>query len=188
MNAAATVSHPKDIEYVTENFETLDTLCRIAGVAEATVRAGIAAGTRPRASYTLADGREFFARDYLSQCSDPGEFRSRAVAAAQRDKLALSDADIDDAWQSYLTGVYSVCLNEASPENIVRKRVLVERIEKLIAEPREYDVGWFQRLHTSVDALDALERPFSPYYDRVVFGRPPTRDSHIRDVRLRFGL
>lgn len=188
MNTAALVSHPKDIEYVTENFETLETLCRTAGVDEAAIRAEIAAGSRPRAAYTLADGREFFARDYLSQCSDPDEFGSRTVAAAERESITLSDAELNEEWRSYLSGIYSVCLNEVTPENIMRKRVLLERIEKLIAAPREYDAGWFETLRASVNALDALERPFSPYYDRVVFGRPPTRDSHIRDVKLRFGL
>jgi hypothetical protein len=37
-----------------------------------------------------------------------------------------------------------------------------------------------------VDELDSLERPFSPVYDRVRFGRPPTRDTHICDVRKTF--
>lgn len=188
MDTAAVVSHPKDIEYVTENFSTLGALCRIAGVDEAVIRAEITAGTRPRAAYKLADGREFFPRDYLRQCSDREEFRSRAVATAVRENITLSEAELDDEWQSYLSGVYGVCLNEATPENIVRKRLLLERIEQLIAAPREHDAGWFATLRTNVNALDALERPFSPYYDRVVFGRPPTRDSHIRDVRLRFGL
>lgn len=188
MNTAAVVAHPEDIAYICANFLTLEDLCRVSDIAEETVRFEIADGTRPRAAYRLADGREFFPADYLEACFEHDEFRARLQHAAKRDGLELSETDLDEECNTYLSGVYFVCLKEVTPENIVRKNVLLQRIERLVSDPHERDPSWFGALRESVNALDALERPFSPYFDRVVFGRPPTRDSHIRDLRLRFGV
>jgi len=188
MKTAAAVSHPQDIAYISENFSTLGELCREAGIDEAVIRREIAIGERPRASYRLADGREFFPRDYLASYFSRQAFSQRLREAAKDERVTLTDADIDDEWQSYLTGIYGVCLKEVTPENIVRKGALLERIERLLADPQQHNFAWLRELGETVNLLDALERPFSPYFDRVVFGRPPTRDSHIRDVRVRFGV
>ena len=188
METAATVTHPVDIAYVCANFLTLEELCRGCGIPEETVRRELAGGTRARAAYRFGDGREFFPRNYFAVCFERDEFFARMRHAAKRDTVEFSQTDLDGAWQTYLAGIYFVCLNEATPENIVRKNALLQRIERLVSDPHEADSSWFRTLRESVDALDSLERPFSPYFDRVIFGRPPTRDSHIRDVRVRFGV
>src|SRR6185437_17005499 len=98
----------------------------------------------------------------------------------------VTSIDPEETWQTYLEGIYGVCLRSATPENIVRKNALLERIEALTNSPQEHDPAWVRALKTAVDSLDVLERPFSPHYDRKRFGKPPTRDSHIRNVRRRF--
>jgi len=188
METAAAVTHPKDVAYVCENFSTLEDLCATSPASADTVREEIRQGLRPAATYTFADGREFFPRDYLTSCIAPGAFVERLRTAAVRAEIQLSETGLEETTRDYLSGVYGVCLKRVTPENIVRKRVLIERIERLTADAQPHRIAWLEALRDTVDELDELERPFSPYFDRVVFGRPPTRDSHIRDVRLRFGL
>jgi hypothetical protein len=124
--------------------------------------------------------------DYFEQERDPQRFRERFVCEARA--LGLHDAErsATEAWTEFLTGIYSVCLRRVTPENIARKQALITCIETLTAEPRREDPQWIARLREAVDELDSLERPFSPVYDRVRFGRPPTRDTHICDVRKTF--
>jgi hypothetical protein len=42
------------------------------------------------------------------------------------------------------------------------------------------------RLRAEVEELDALDRPFSPHYDRRRLGRAPTRDELIAAPRAAF--
>lgn len=83
--------------------------------------------------------------------------------------------DAEAEWQSYWAGLYGVCLRSATPENIVRKEMLLQRIDELLSG-----------LRARVDDLDALEREFAPSYDRLRFGRPTTRDTHITRLRNSF--
>lgn len=138
----------------------------------------------PAASYVLEDGRAFYPRDYADQETDETRFKSRLVSAAAREQV--DDLDVCEIWQTYMDGIYGVCLRRATPENIVRKAALLARIETLTAVTDEGNPDWALALKHAVDELDALERPFSPHHDRKRFGRPPTRDTHIRDVRRRF--
>lgn len=142
------------------------------------------AGHGPAPSYVLGDGREFYPADYLDQETDETQFKARL--RAEMEAQNVTSIDPDETWQTYLEGIYGVCLRNATPENIVRKAAALERIEALTDSPQEHDPAWVRALKTAVDSLDALERPFSPHYDRERFGKPPTRDSHIRDVRRRF--
>lgn len=138
----------------------------------------------PAPAYVLEDGRAFYSRDYLNQEMDEGRFKARVLGAAT--ELGMAPPDADEVWHTYMTGIYGVCLWKATPENIVKKEALLGEIEVLLAAPREEDAAWCARLKNAVDQLDALERPFSPHFDREFFGRPPTRDSHIRDVRVKY--
>ena len=160
----------QDVTYVITNF------LRLAGAQQ---RDG-----RPGPAY-IVDGEWYVPPDYFEQC-DPIVFRQRFIAEAAALGLEEVEALADEAWESFLSGIYGVCLNTVTPENIARKQVLLQRIETLTEAPRREDPQWVTQLREAVDALDALERPFSPVYDRVRFGCPPTRDSHIRDVRARF--
>jgi hypothetical protein len=92
---------------------------------------------------------------------------------------------LEEEWQGYLSGAYGVCLKVQSPENIVRKDQLVRAIERLIDEPNPADPEWSDELRTSVEALDLLERPFAPDYDRARWG-PSSRDRCITTPRERF--
>ena len=83
-------------------------------------------------------------------------------------RLPDAEAELD----AYLDGTYFVCLRDATVENVERKGFLVDEIRRRLAE-----------LRPLVEELDALERPFSPDYDRMRFGRPPTRDELIAPFR-----
>lgn len=137
----------------------------------------------PAPSYILGDGRQFYPRDYFDMEMDEARFKQRLHAEMLVQGVAM---DIEETWQSYMSGLYGVCLHSATPENIVRKAALLESIQALISVPDESNSEWVGALKRAVDALDVLERPFSPHYDRFRFGRPPTRDTYIRDVRQRF--
>jgi Family of unknown function (DUF6058) len=158
---------PDDIAYIEENF-----VCPQARPAG------------PGPAYVLDDGSAFYPADYASQETDEARFKARLHAEAIVQQIAPLDAG--ETWQTYLEGIYGICLRSATPENIARKAALIQRIESLVSDPCQDDPQWVLALKRAVDALDALERPFSPHYDRKRFGRPPTRDSHIRDVRRRF--
>lgn len=138
----------------------------------------------PAPSYVLDDGRAFYPPDYFEMETGEKHFKSRLAIACELEGIAPLDAD--ETWTAYMGGIYGVCLNSATPENIARKSALLARIEALIAAPKEDEQAWITALKDAVDALDAIERPFSPHYDRARFGRPPTRDSHITAVRQRF--
>ncbi len=159
---------PDDVAYIEENFIALE--ARPQGC--------------PAASYVLEDGSEFYPADYFHQEMDESRFKTRLRTEALAQDIGPLDAD--ETWQTYLEGIYGVCLRSATPENIVRKNAMLQRIEALTQAPDENNPGWVSALKHAVDTLDMLERPFSPHYDRARFGRPPTRDSHIRDVRRRF--
>lgn len=148
-----------DLRYVREQFVPLAGLCD--GVE--TVRARIAARELPAPPYP---GLERVPRDYF--------------------ELPPAGAYPENEREAFLDGTYFVCLVHATPENVARKGALVDRIRALLAEPRPGDAGWEENLRAQVDELDALERPFSPDYDRERFGRPPTRDELIAAPRARY--
>ena len=137
-----------DIAYIEANFVALSE--RPAG---------------PGPSYVLDDGREFYPKDYQEQEVDEERFKARLMQEMERRGLSL---DPDAEWEAYLAGLYGVCLRAATPENIVRKEALLNRIDDLV-----------DKLRIAVGSLDALEREFAPDYDRLRFGRPTTRDTHI---------
>lgn len=157
-----------DVAYIEEHFISLESQ----------------APGRPAASYALDDGREFYPKDYFELEADETAFKERLALEARAQGIAPLDAG--EEWEAYIAGIYGICLRSATPENIARKAALLQHIEALTGAPDEEDPAWIRALKDAVDALDALERPFSPHYDRRRFGRPPTRDSHIAAVRARF--
>jgi hypothetical protein len=166
----------RDVAYVREAYVSLEEVCIAA------VRRWIEAGFVPRASYVLPDGTEMYPRDLLRLVED-------VVAAHIReefDRRCDAAEPVDEQWQGYLSGVYGVCLREVTPETIGRKSTLVDELTAMVAEPRPEDEAWLAELRARVDALDALERPFSPDYDRLRFERPPTRDTLVAEPRRRW--
>jgi Family of unknown function (DUF6058) len=74
----------------------------------------------------------------------------------------------------------------AAPETVVAKSKLVESVGRLLEHAVPDDDEWRARLRCEVDELDALERQFSPDYDRQRFARPPSRDLLIKAAHERY--
>jgi hypothetical protein len=169
-----------DVDYVRANYLTLDEACAARSETPDQVRRLIAQGELPQPSYVLPDGTEMVPGDYFD-LADAGreDFARRFLAAGG------AATDLEEEWQGYLSGAYGVCLKDQSPENIVRKDLLVRAIGQLLDAPRPRDPEWNDELRASVDELDLLERPFAPEYDRARWG-PSTRDRCITAARERF--
>jgi Family of unknown function (DUF6058) len=152
------------------------------------VEALIEEGMLPQPSYLLEDGTGFFPVDYFRLADDAGNvgnlrehFRTRHQAARQ---AAPAADELEQDWEAYLAGVYGVCLQEVTPETIVRKSLLVSSICELLVLARPGSGEWREELRAKVDELDALEREFAPDYDRGdEQERPPTRDLLITAAR-----
>jgi hypothetical protein len=160
-----------DIAYVEREFVPLADLCAAAGRDLAETRARIAARELPAPPYP---GLEHVPADYFD------------LPDAEAFVAVYDGPDREDDLAAYLDGTYFVCLRHATTANMIRKEQLVRELRDLIAAPREGDTTWRQALRERVDALDGLERPFSPDYDRVRFERPPTRDELIDAPRRRW--
>ena len=171
---------PADVEYVLANYVPLEEACAGRSESPDDVRRLIAEERLPQPSYVLPDGAEMVPDDYFT-LADAGrkDFARRFLAAGG------TASALEQEWEGYLSGAYGVCLKEQSPENIVRKDQLVTAIEKLLADPRPDDAEWRDRLRTSVDDLDRLERPFAPDYDRARWGLS-SRDRCITAPRERY--
>lgn len=137
-----------DLIYICREFRPLEEI--FAGRDAAAVAALIAGGWLPQPSYRLDDGCGMFPPDYFDLVDDAGgagrlkrSFHERYLAAAGDGGERVSD------WDAYLEGAYGVCLKRVSPENIVRKAVLVRRLEALLEDAHPGDVEWASRLRTS---------------------------------------
>ncbi len=155
---------PEDVAYITANFVPL---------ADDGVRAEIAAGRLPKPAYVLDDGTEMVAPDHVALVE-----RAGSVDALR----PWFEARAPGEWDDYISGGYAVCLHSVSPETILRKGELTERIQALLAEEPPHEPA----LRAAVDELDALLRPFAPC-DRIRFGGPVSRDRYVTAVRERFG-
>lgn len=179
-----------DIEYVEREFVSLEQLCRSSGREVAAVRAQVSAGNLPRPTYVLPDGREMVPASFFVLADAAGSPELAHDEFLRRFQDAAAAVGIDDdpqaEWEAYLSGEYGVCLREVSPEAIVRKSMLVNRIEQLIRAPSEESPEWASDLYAAVDALDLIELPFAPHYDFLRFGVPSSRERLIIAVRARF--
>ena len=88
-------------------------------------------------------------------------------------------------WEDYLSGEYGICLRQVTPETLVLKEALVERIDRALAAPRPDNLRWRRALTFEIDGLDALVRPFARV-DRLRFGRPTSRERLIETPRRRW--
>ena len=177
-----------DTAYVRAGFVPLDELCAEGGRNENETRAAIAEGRLPAASYVLADGTEMVPPDYFALADAAGgadrlrvAFLERYSAAAAAETAQLATAE--EEWDSYLSGLYGVCLKHVTPETIARKSALVAELDALLARPQPESAEWASELRARVDELDALERPFAPNYDRLRFGGPSSRDRLVTAPR-----
>jgi hypothetical protein len=172
-----------DVEYILENFVRLDELCAVRGQSSDRVRALIAAGSLPAASYALQDGTEMVPAEYFELIDEAGgESALRGLFARRYLAASGDDDEVGSEWEGYLSGAYGVCLKHVTPENIARKSALVAEIEGLLATPQPENADWRASLRAGVDELDELERPFAPEYDRARWG-PSSRDRCITAAR-----
>lgn len=138
----------------------------------------------PAPAYWDRESNAYVPHDYEAQENDFDCFCARASAEMTRLGVAYGARWIDDAWKAYWNGIYGICLKSATPENIVRKNVAIERIQSML-DREGPDEAWREQLMEAVDELDALERPFCAF-DRTYFGRPVSRDTYIEEVRRRY--
>ena len=177
-----------DLDYLWANYLTLEQVCAERPDSPEEIRALIAKGRLPRPSYVLDDGTELFPADYfrfVDQAGGPGGLRARF---AERLEAVGGGDDLELHWQTYMDGIYGVCLWDVTPETIARKAKLVSSISELLMLARPAEADWRQRLRDEVGELDALERQFAPDYDRDEgrLGRKPTRDLLIHAARERY--
>lgn len=138
----------------------------------------------PEPSYYDARGNAYVPQDYERQERDHARFVMRAREECRRLSFPRDYAWIEQAWGDYRHGLFGMCLRQATPENIVRKEWLIERIAALIEVPSD-NPAWRLSLRIAVDELDALLRPFSEF-DRAYFGGSVSRDRYVDAVRATF--
>jgi hypothetical protein len=187
MAVVATFSEA-DLAYLSSEFRTLEEIC--AGRAETPdeVRRLIAERRLPQPPYVLDDGTELVPPDYFALADAAGsldgvrdEFERRYRTGLERYGLSFDLDLFERHWEGYLDGTPAICMRDVTPETVIRKRLLIDEIERLTGDPRPDDADWQSSLRHAVDELDGLEKPFAPDYDRARF--VPTRDTYVRDVR-----
>jgi Family of unknown function (DUF6058) len=176
-----------DIAYIRTNYRPLAEVCDEHGDRLETIEELIRARRLPAPSYVLPDGTGMVPADYFALVDEAGGVeRLRAEFERRHREAGGPPGELDADWEGYIDGIYAVCLRSVSPESIVRKEQLVVSVGLLLEHPQPDDARWQERLAREVEELDALEREFSPDYDRRRFGRPPTRDALIVAARERY--
>jgi hypothetical protein len=179
-----------DLEYVCASYLPLTEIAARENVELRQLSGWIEGGQLPRPAYLLPDGTPVFPPDLLDLVRSAGSVDVLPQHFAQRTELAARllgfgpntrEAD----WEDYLSGEYGICLRQVTPETLVLKEALVERIERALAAPRPDDPRWRRALAFEVDGLDALIRPFARV-DRVRFGRPTSRERLVEAPRRRW--
>ncbi len=174
-----------DRSYIAATFVTLEELCRDRPESETDILSLIEEGALPKPAYVV-DGEGFFPADYFA-IYDAAGTRDLKSFFVERARAALREMEADyleALWRGYLSGIYSVCVRDVSPETIVRKNALVDEICGLLSLSKVDDETWRRTLRDAVEALDEIERDFSPDHDRAGrFGRLTTRDLLIDRAR-----
>jgi len=179
-----------DLEYVRASYLPLTEIARREQVEPRQLGEWVEAGQLPRPAYLLPDGTPVFPPDLLDLVRSAGSVHALPEHFAQRTELAARllgfGANTREAdWEDYLSGEYGICLRQVTPETLVLKEALVERIDRALAAPRPEDPRWRRALAFEVGGLDALIRPFARV-DRVRFGRPTSRERLVEAPRRRW--
>jgi hypothetical protein len=180
-----------DTAYLRDNYVTLAVLCADRQETPEEVGRLIEQGLLPRPSYALEDSTGFFPRDYFRLADEAGGPSELRATFASRYRAAMEAEQADDGleqvWEMYLGGVWGICLRDVTPETIARKNALVSSLCELLVLARPNSHDWRRALRAQVEELDALEREFSPDFDRGdAQERPPTRDLLIAAARERY--
>jgi hypothetical protein len=169
MAAAEAQFSQADVTLIESDFCTLDELCARRGIEPAEVEAMIEDGLMPQPAYTLPDGRRMFPDDYFAlhdQVGDPermqAHFSAEFERAAREAGLEFTEEwNPDSEWTDYIDGTYWVCLHDASPVVMVEKERRIRAISRLTRAPEPESEAWRADLRAAVEALDAIERPFT---------------------------
>ena len=187
-------SHPpltgEDLDYVRASYLPLAEIARRDQVEAGQLAGWIEAGQLPRPAYLLPDGAPVFPPDLLDLVRSAGSVAALPEHFSQRTELAARllgfGAKTREAdWEDYLSGEYGICLRQVTPETLVLKEALVQRLDRAFTAPRPEDPRWRRALAFEVDGLDALIRPFARV-DRVRFGRPTSRERLVEAPRRRW--
>lgn len=141
-----------------------------------------------RATAQKMDQKALFHRDFERALerlrrTDPTGYRAEPTGPGRTE--ISPESDTESNWQGFLSGEYGACLRAAWVPCMLRKGKLMWAIEELVAKSELDDPSSRTRLRRSVDSLDRLEMPFAQW-DRIRIGKPVSRDTHIRSIRLRF--
>jgi hypothetical protein len=180
----------EDLDYVRGSYLPLVEVARREQVELRQLARWIDAGQLPRPAYLLPDGTAAFPPDLLDLVRSAGSVDALPEHFSRRTELAARllgfGANTREAdWEDYLSGEYGICLRQVTPETLVLKEALVERLDRALAAPRLEDPRWRRALAFEIDGLDALIRPFARV-DRVRFGRPTSRERLVEAPRRRW--
>lgn len=179
-----------DLAYVRRSYLPLDEVARKEGLGPDALRRWIEARQLPGPAYLLPDGTPMFPADLLALVRSAGGFDAVEQHFATRTEIAAQMAGIapgtrEEDWEDYLSGEYGICLRQVTPETLVVKEMLVERIGHALEHPTPGDPRWRRALAFQIDGLDALLRPFARV-DRMRFGRPTSRERLVEAPRRRW--
>ena len=160
-----------DLRVIERDFTTLEQLCSGRDLRSEQVETMIVNGELPQPAYVLPDGRRMFPQDYFGlhdqatgADSLEGSFRRRFSEAAECAELDFTEElNPDTEWTDYIDGTYWVCLYNATPEMIIEKERLIRTIAQAMDNPEPDSEPWRHRLRSAVQALDAIERPFTDF-------------------------
>lgn len=200
----------EDNRYIRSHFVTLEWLAERTRVSRATLLQWQSQGLFPQPTYVTQGGESWYARSYsplvrraISLKTDlktlfwreyqraleklrytsPADYRAELAKSwvGQSPEEAVTELE----WRAFLAGDYGACLRVAWVPSILRKGKLMRTIEELVANPHGNAPGWKRRLRQNVESLDRLEMPFAAC-DRVRWGKPVSRDTHVGAIRQRF--
>ena len=179
-----------DLDYVCSSYVPLEALARRERVQPDRLAAWIEGTRLPRPAYLLPDGTPVFPPDLLDLVRAAGDVEALPHHFARRTELAARMLGIapdtrEADWEDYLSGEYGICLRQVTPETLVLKETLVQRIERALAAPHPDELRWRRSLAFEIDGLDALVRPFARV-DRERFGRPTSRERLVEAPRRRW--
>src|SRR5438874_4454234 len=147
-----------DLAYISSNYLTLEQLCDGRAESPHELRSLIAARRLPEPSYVLQDGTGMFPADYFRLVDEAGgiealegHFAGRHRQATFARAAAVKERERD--WEMYLDGTWGICLNDVTPETIVRKNTLVASLSELLMLPRPDSEDWRLSLREQVDEL-----------------------------------
>ncbi|MCD6045460.1 MAG: hypothetical protein K0R48_623 [Gammaproteobacteria bacterium] len=80
-------------------------------------------------------------------------------------KQAALEEFLDGEWRSYLEGIYGLCTNEPTAENIATKEMMWRRIRLITADGSKATLNDQERvlLKQTIQILDGVLTPFAPY-------------------------